>query len=127
MSDDIMLAVSNGEDFKRKIVKNKELSSTMLQKITMPPRYPYPGKLEEIKIWKWDPLNETWEENYNKLIDYIDIYDKIPSQVDKIDKKLGQWASDQRKYNKKNNKRIILDFPLYLYFLKDETKHTTSK
>ncbi len=59
-------------------------------------------KLEEIKIWKWDPLNETWEENYNKLIDYIDIYDKIPSQVDKIDKKLGQWASDQRKYNKKN-------------------------
>ena len=24
MSDDIMLAVSNGEDFKRKIVKNKE-------------------------------------------------------------------------------------------------------
>lgn len=42
--DDILLAVSNGNDFKRKIVKNKQLSHDILQKITMPPRHPYPGK-----------------------------------------------------------------------------------
>jgi T4 RnlA family RNA ligase len=42
--DDILLAVSNGNDFKRKVVKNKQLSHDILQKITMPPRHPYPGK-----------------------------------------------------------------------------------
>lgn len=42
--DDILLAVSNRNDFKRKIVKNKQLSHDVLQKITMPPRHPYPGK-----------------------------------------------------------------------------------
>lgn len=48
--DDVMIAVSNGENFKRKIVKKKELSHEVLQKISMPPRYPYPTIQLDSKI-----------------------------------------------------------------------------
>lgn len=44
-SDDIMIAVSNGENFKGKHIKYN-VSSDLLQKISKPPRWPYPTYVE---------------------------------------------------------------------------------
>lgn len=50
--DDMMITVSNGEDFKRKVIKNKDIvvTSEMLNKIKRPPKYPFPGKQNVITI-----------------------------------------------------------------------------
>jgi hypothetical protein len=44
ISDDLMLAVSNGEDFRRKILKTKNIVITedILKKLKRPPKYPFP-------------------------------------------------------------------------------------
>ena len=50
----------------------------------------------------------TWNENKNKVIDYVKEYNILPSQIDKYDeiKKLGKWISHQ-KINYKNNEWIM--------------------
>ena len=45
LNDDIMLAVSNGEDFKRKVIKTKEITEDVLNKLRKPPKYPFPGNI----------------------------------------------------------------------------------
>lgn len=42
--NDIMLTVSNGDEFKKKSIKSKLVPDELLTKIKNPPRFPYPGK-----------------------------------------------------------------------------------
>jgi hypothetical protein len=61
--NDMMLAVSNGEDFKRKTFKLKEVSDDVLAKIKRPPRFPYPTKIivDQINICGQNQQNETYK------------------------------------------------------------------
>lgn len=46
---------------------------------------------------------EIWRTKLNEVNEYIKKYNRIPSAVDKIDSKLGNWLSKQRAYYKQNN------------------------
>jgi hypothetical protein len=64
ISDDVILAVSNGEPYKRKVLKE---STTSYAHISFPPRYPYPTKqlIESTKIGQVD------KEDSEEIITYF--------------------------------------------------------
>lgn len=67
--DDMLLAVSNGENFKRKILSQglETISIDVVNKLKFPPRYPYPGKHSDIKL-----SSESIESNkYSNIEDNI--------------------------------------------------------
>jgi superfamily II DNA or RNA helicase len=61
-------------------------------------------KLEELKKWQWDILENTWNDNYDELRNYLKINGKYPSNSDKNKniKKIGNWISCQRMAKNKN-------------------------
>ena len=71
--------------------RNNKLST---EKITM---------LEKLSGWIWDPLEFQWQEGYNKLKEYVNLYNKMPLKEDSDAnvKKLGSWMHKQRSNYKK--------------------------
>lgn len=71
--NDMLLSVSNNEDFKRKILSQstEQISEDMLSKLKYPPRYPYPSKHDDIVL-----SNESIE-NIKLGCDYVDESDEI--------------------------------------------------
>lgn len=59
-------------------------------------------QLEEMEFWSWNRLNDTWENNYNKLEEFIKKNNKLPNRNDK----LYNWWQDQRKFRTNNSERI---------------------
>ncbi len=61
-------------------------------------------KLEQLNGWFWN-LDDIFDETYNRLKNWIDVNEKVPSQMSKNleEKKLGIWCSHKRK-DKKINK-----------------------
>ncbi len=64
--------------------------------------------LEKLDEWCWN-YNEdkeilTWKETYVKLIEWINMNNKLPltTSEDKIEKKLGRWCSSQKSYFNNN-------------------------
>lgn len=55
----------------------------------------------DVRIWT---IVDAWGRSYNGVDQWIKINNRIPSQMSKdpIEKILGSWCSDQRKYRKKN-------------------------
>lgn len=71
--NDMMLAVSNGEDFKRKTFKSKEVSEDLLSKIKKPPRFPYPTKIaiDQInQVVQVAQAHQRQKESQTQLIPY---------------------------------------------------------
>ena len=66
------------------------------------------NKLETLNYWEWGNKNKqirkSFDEIYIELKKWIDTYNKIPTSTSKniIEKKLGHFCSDKRKYMKKN-------------------------
>jgi hypothetical protein len=62
---------------------------------------------ENIKLWKWstEKIIKSFQENYDILIEWININNKLPSQCskNKYEKHLAYWCFTQ-KQSKKNNK-----------------------
>ena len=57
--------------------------------------------LEEIKNWKWEPINDYWVNNYKLLLEFVKINNKLPKKSESIKiVKIGIWCMRQRqKYN----------------------------
>ncbi len=103
ISNDILLAVSNGDDFKRKILKYKELSTELLQKITKPPRYPFPG-------------NHLVDCTTNNEINKNDIHESIINQL--------CFSDNDTNFTKKfNGNYPILEGNVYNHIMKIVKKH----
>lgn len=66
------------------------------------------NKLNKIEIWSWNLLESKWKQNYDKLVEYIAKYDKLPTRNEEG---LGNWVSTQRtvyKRGKLSEQRIEL-------------------
>ena len=80
LCDDIMFAVSSGENFKRKMLGNSNVSEDVLKKIKCLPRFPYPsGKIcdiifsdNNIVSYNFDSANNTNNSKDMVNIDYVD-------------------------------------------------------
>jgi superfamily II DNA or RNA helicase len=59
-------------------------------------------KLELLNDWHWSN-NDLFDAMYEKVREWVNINGKIPSMKskDKIERQLGVWSSDKRKYKKK--------------------------
>jgi len=64
-------------------------------------------KLNDIDCWMWNIDDETWNNNYNLLIEYIKEYNKLPTKSTKSitykNINLGSWVSNQRTNYRENN------------------------
>lgn len=56
-------------------------------------------RLEEIDIWEWNLDIYTWDQNYNKLRQFIGENNKLPSKKD--NKLLASWVINQRKLHER--------------------------
>jgi hypothetical protein len=68
--------------------------------------------LEKIKDWHWG-IDDIWKKTYIKLTEFIEKYNKIPSQSgDKNEKELGRWCNLQRRTKREN--KLDIDRQLML-------------
>ena len=60
-------------------------------------------RLESLKGWSWNPLEDDWDEGFSYLEKYVDRekHARVPSRHKEGDYLLGGWVSKQR--NKKKN------------------------
>ena len=76
------------------------------------PRVKHSFKLEELKIYAWDPYYNTWKdyEIYEAMtpLDDLDFVD--PADIDALNLKYGYWQKEQK--NKYNKLRILSQTPL---------------
>jgi superfamily II DNA or RNA helicase/SAM-dependent methyltransferase len=68
--------------------------------------------LEKIPFWFWNnDLDEEWELNYQRLREYVNTNQKLPSEKDSDEevKKLAKWCSAQRSSNRGTGRGRELD------------------
>jgi len=58
-------------------------------------------KLNEIKHWSWDPVDDIWLKNYDDLRSFVREHDRLPKREKPSEKALAGWVTVQRTRNKK--------------------------
>jgi len=58
-------------------------------------------ELEKIEIWSWDIIEDKWNLNYECLLKFIKINNRMPKKKESFDNiNIGSWCQNQRTINK---------------------------
>jgi superfamily II DNA or RNA helicase/effector-binding domain-containing protein len=82
----------------------------------------------ELPLWAWD-VEDTFDENYTKLIEFVEKNDKLPKQhtLDKSENSLAHWITDIRRRKDKLNDMKIAQIEKIKYFYWDDEELFNTK